>query len=155
MRWEHVQRVLWKSGSQKDRTESLAMTNERCFTLPILFSTSERGVLQNICQHEELEALFSPVPGSALLPLPLYCQGQIESKDTISQDMVRQINKLSFFPEGEVLLHTPIIPVPHFTCCPTAYPVPACCRLFCELIYLTKVEEEHKPSKILDVFLPF
>lgn len=155
MRWEHVQRLLWKSGSQKDRTESLGMTNERCFTLPILFSTSESGVLQNTCQHEELEALFSPGPGSAPLPLPLYCQGQIESKDTVSQDTVRQINKLSFFSRRWGLTahsHRPS-PPPHLL----SHCLPCACllqRLFCELIYLTNVGE-HKPSEILDLFLPF
>lgn len=71
-----------------------------------------------------LSMLPSPVPGSAPLLLPLYCQGQIESKDMVSQDTVRQINKL-FSPEGKVSLHAPIFPVPLLICSPTAYPVPA------------------------------
>ena len=69
--------------------------------------------------------LPSPVPGSAPLLLPLYCQGQIESKDMVSQDVVRQINKLSYLPEGKVSLHPPVFPVPLLICSPTAYPVPA------------------------------
>ena len=83
--------------------------------------------------------LPSPVPGSTSLLLPLYCQGQIESKDMGSQDMVRQINKLSFFPEGKVSLHTPIFPVPLLICSPTVYHVLAQETFL--LIYLTEMEE--------------
>lgn len=70
----------------------------------------------------------------------------------VSQDMVRQINKLSSFPEGEVSLHTPTSPVPLLICSPTAYLVPAEETFL--LICLTEMEE-YKPSKILDIFLPF
>jgi len=67
--------------------------------------------------------LPSPVPVSAPLLFPLYCQGQIESKDTVSQDVVRQVNKLYFFPEGKISLHGPIFPVPFLICSLTVYPV--------------------------------
>lgn len=66
--------------------------------------------------------------------------------------MVRQINKLSFFPEGKVSLQTPIFPVPLLICSPTAYLAPA--EEIFLLIFLTEMEE-YKLSKILDIFLPF
>lgn len=69
--------------------------------------------------------LPSLVPGSALLLLSLYCQEQIESKDMVSQDMVRQINKLSLLFQKAVSLCKLSSLLSPLICSPTAHPVHA------------------------------